>query len=118
MKAGPQGRLSRQEAVSTPHAQAQGAHAEVLRLLRLHRKVRKKHRRKFRLQAAAGASSHLKIIVFYFSPPMKVVDHQRQVGSKQPLPLLRKVLPNVALRCRRQQDGRILGLPLRRLWRI
>lgn len=40
LKAGPQKRLSGQEAVSTPHAQAQGAHTEVLRLLRLHRTVR------------------------------------------------------------------------------
>lgn len=41
LQAGPQEGLSRQEALSTPHAQAQGAHAEVLRVLRLHRKVRK-----------------------------------------------------------------------------
>lgn len=40
LKVGPQKRLSGQEAVSTPHAQAQGAHTEVLRLLRLHRTVR------------------------------------------------------------------------------
>lgn len=53
---------------------------------------------------------------FCVCPTPQVVDHQWQVCSEQPLPLLRQVLPNAALRCRRQQDGGILGLPLCRLW--
>lgn len=41
---GPQERLSGQEAVSTSHTQAQGFHAEMCRVSRLHREVCNKNR--------------------------------------------------------------------------
>lgn len=63
-KAGPPEGLSRQEAVSSPHAQAQGAHTEVLRLLRLHRKVRKSTSISWGFRQT-GRRSHLKIVSFF-----------------------------------------------------
>lgn len=65
LKAGTQKRLSGQEAVSAPHAQAQGAHTEVLRLLRLHRKVGESIRASlgFRLPAQV----HILKWFFFFS---------------------------------------------------
>lgn len=79
-KAGPQEGLSRQEAVSTPHAQAQGAHTEVLRLLRLHREVGK--------SISASSASRLPAQVHVFQMvacPPTPTPHPTHAGGWPPM---------------------------------